>query len=122
MGFISYFLFPISSFSGFFDTKDEPLKISTIKKSNPVKTQYELAICSVNTKVKKTPAYYHLASVNSKLLCDIDSNTRRETFEAFYNNGWRLIQIVSVDNRLVAKDKTMPYSLIYLERIKSIIK
>lgn len=119
---IVWVLFPMSSFSGFFDTEDKLLTTDTIKKSNPIKIQYELAVCLVNTKVKKNPTYYHLASVNSKLLCDIGSNTRTGTFEAFYNDGWRLIQIVSVDNRLATKDKTVPYSLIYLERIKSIVK
>lgn len=115
---IAYILFPVVSLSGFFDAKDEPSKISTIKKPNPAKLQYELAVCSVDTKIKNNPTYYHLASVNTKLLCDIGSNTRVGTFEAFYNDSWRLIQIVSVDSRLATKDKTVPYSLIYLERLK----
>ncbi len=121
---IVWVLFPVLSFSGFFDTEDKSLKTEaiTIKKPSPVKIQYELAVCSVNTKVKKNPVYYHLPSVNSKLLCDIGANIRTGTFEAFYNDGWRLVQIVNIDNRLSTKNRTVPYSLIYLERIKSIVK
>ena len=105
-----------SAFAGFWDEKKDGLQTGKISKGG--RNQYELAVCSIDAKVKKNSAYYHLPSVNTQLLCDIGPNTRIGTFEAFYNDKWRLIQIVNIDSRLSTKDKTVPYSLIYLERQK----
>ena len=99
---------------------DKSLDVNKVERLSPaVKTQYELAVCSVNTTVEKNPAYYHLPRITTKLLCNVGSTTRTGTFAAFYTDGWRLIQVVGIDSRLATKDKTVPYSLMYLERIKA---
>lgn len=86
--------------------------------SNEANTQYEIAACAVNTKVKNTASYHNLASVNTDIICDIGTNVVTGTLHILYNEGWRLIQVVSVDNRLSTKAKSVPHALMYLERIK----
>lgn len=103
-------LFSSVSFS-VFDDDDIP------SESKPTKGKYELSVCLVDTKSKNNLTYYHLPSINTKLVCDVShKKVRTGTFEAFYNDGWRLIQVANVDSRLQTNKKSVPYSIIYLER------
>lgn len=89
------------------------------KEATASRARYEIAACVVNSKVKKNPAYYHLPSVNTQVHCDIGTNAVTGTLDAFYSQGWRMIQVVNIDNRLTTAKKSVPYSMMYLERQKA---
>lgn len=112
--FVVLSIYSTMSFSGFWNDGNKA-NSPTNTKSEP---QYELAVCSVDPSIEKNPLYYHLPSVSTVLLCDIGAKASTGAFRAFYNDGWRLIQIVKVDSRLMSTDKAVPYPSIYLERIK----
>lgn len=89
------------------------------QKTTSSRVRYEIAACIINGKAEKNPAYYHLASVNTQIHCDIGTNAVTGTLDAFYSQGWRLVQVINIDNRLTTAKKTVPYSMMYLERQKT---
>ncbi|KAF3977071.1 MAG: hypothetical protein HFP77_08675 [Methylococcales symbiont of Iophon sp. n. MRB-2018] len=96
-------------------------KTQTVPQVPPIiskKDRYELAVCSFDNSIEKNPAYYHLANPQTQILCDIGKNGISGTLSMLYNEGWRLIQVVNIDSRLTTATKSVPHSLMYLERKK----
>ncbi|KAF3982213.1 MAG: hypothetical protein HFP81_00430 [Methylococcales symbiont of Hymedesmia sp. n. MRB-2018] len=92
--------------------------VTKVLSATSKRDKYELAVCSFDVNIEKNPAYYHLASPQTQILCEIGKNAISGTLSAFYNEGWHLIQVVNIDNRLTTTTQQVPYSLMYLERKK----
>ena len=85
----------------------------------PAFGRYQIVSCTVDPAKKDNPTYYHFAGVNTVLRCEMagtDGQVLVGTLSQFYAEGWRLIEVMSVDSRLVTKDNTVPFSWLYLEK------
>ncbi len=97
-----------------------PFSIFSVSAAEPVDAHYQLISCSVDMQTTQNPTYYHLPGVNTVISCEQGGNAREDmlvgTLHDFYNEGWRLVQVVNIDNRLMTKTQSVPYSWLYLER------
>ena len=76
----------------------------------------EITACVVDENSKDNPTYFHLPTVSTKLICDLNMGAKyRPTLKILYKNGWRLIH--TVDPALVnQKNQKRASHVFYLER------
>lgn len=83
------FLLVVVAALGLFSTA----ALAADKAARPPRAQ--VTVCVIDTKAEKNPTYYGLATLLTRLKCEIpDTEDKILTLGALYNNGWRLVQVV----------------------------
>lgn len=76
----------------------------------------EVTVCIVADNVKNNSKYYHVATTESYLTCELAGKQGKQTLKTLYAKGWNLIEVINIDNRFTTNKKTVPSPIYYLER------
>ena len=75
----------------------------------------EMTVCVTDQAMKENPQYYLLPNTKTRLLCERFDPKVRPRLVDMYKGGWRLLEVVKPDPRLVGMDKVAS-PMLYFER------